>query len=78
MACLYGECITGLLGCDCAAVWIRKCDHCGADVRPGMPDGRSFGLVHLSGAAYCHLLPGDQADKMTVATYQGKTSVRYA
>jgi hypothetical protein len=78
MACLYGECITGLPGCNCAGAWVRHCDHCDGLLRTGMPDGRSFELVHENGTAYCRLLPGAEADKMTTATYRGKTSVHYA
>ncbi len=56
----------------------RPCDNCGKELRAGMPDGREFEWVHLTGMTYCYLLPGDQAENMTTATWNGTTGQRYA
>jgi hypothetical protein len=81
MTCLYGECITGILGCDCtrAAEQGKACDNCGAELRAGMPDGRQFGWVHADGGMrYCGPVPAADAEDIPVATWHGTTGQRYS
>lgn len=47
------------------------CDHCGTELRTGMPDGRAFDLVHANGARRCPDGSG------RTALYQGRDSVPY-
>jgi hypothetical protein len=82
---MYGECITGILGCSCTAAIQQKviqeerpCDHCHKELRAGMPDGREFAWVHQNGMGHCYLPAADSKDPVPMATFNGTTGLRYA
>jgi hypothetical protein len=76
MACLYGQCVTGIAGCDCDSLE-RLCDTCGGRLHTGMPDGREFLWLHLNGMSHC-LLPHTGREGAAVAAWHGTTGARYA